>query len=334
MQILLQKRWALPHTVLRTFVASAAFCTLAAGCARAPVGLYESKWIKNVEYAERGDPSTDTSMSRQNADQSSSGGTRLMLDIAMPQGLTAPAPAVVWLHGGAWAYGSRNMMRPLAEFTASLGYVSATVQYRLVNKSIQFPDPVRDAAAALAFLRDNAERFNIDPRRIVIGGESAGGHIAMMVGLCRDSDIIGRDPSECLVHGIINIYGPTELVSLHDGGGFHVRPVVRNLVGCTPNEGADRFAAASPVTHVRSDSPPILILHGDLDSIVPYDQAERLVAACRERGARFQLGRVRRAEHAWVAFPNGSVSRSTLPLIAQFLGQTFCNEAASPPAYR
>lgn len=329
-----QERSALRRSVLFTFAAFAAIYGTAAGCARAPVGLHESKWIRNVEYAERGVSSAGASESRQGADHSSGGGTRLLMDIAMPQGLTAPAPAVVWLHGGAWAYGSRNMMRPLAEFTASLGYVSATVQYRLVNKSIQFPEPVRDAAAAVAYLRANAERLNIDPKRIVIGGESAGGHIAMMVGLCRDSDIIGRDPSECRVNGIINIYGPTELVSLHDGGGFHVGPVVRNLVGCKPDEGADRFAAASPVTHVRSDSPPILILHGELDSIVPYDQAERMVAACRERGARFELGRVRRAEHAWVAFPNGSVSRSTLPLIAHFLGRTFCAEAAPHPGNR
>ncbi|MBX3395019.1 MAG: alpha/beta hydrolase [Phycisphaerae bacterium] len=279
------------------------------GCAREPVRAFDVDWRNNVEY-----------LNRDNA-------APLRMDIAMPRGSSKPAPAVVWIHGGAWAYGSKNFMRPLTKFTASLGYVSATVQYRLVNKKtgVRFPDPVQDVAAAVRFLRKNAAEYGIDPDRIAIGGESAGGHLALMAGLCRDQAIIGTEPYPDVssnVSGIINLYGPTDLRLLLTGA-WWVKIVARDLVGCEIGEDPSKWDAASPITHVREDGPPILTLHGTLDSVVPYSQAKSLVSACNEKHARHTLGRVPISEHAWVAIPRGTVNTSTLPIIANFLGQIF-----------
>lgn len=280
-----------------------------AGCAREPVRAFDVEWRNNVEYLHHDSAAP------------------LTMDIAMPRGSSKPAPAVVWIHGGAWAYGSKNFMRPLTKFTASLGYVSATVQYRLVSKKtgVCFPDPVQDVAAAVRFLRKNAADYGIDPDRIAIGGESAGGHLALMVGLCQDPAIIGTEPYADVssnVSGIINIYGPTDLRLLLSAS-WWVKIVVRDLVGCEIEDDPAKWEAASPVTHVREDGPPILTLHGTLDSVVPYTQAESLVKACDEKHARHTLGRVPISEHAWVAIPRGAVNTSTLPILANFLGRIF-----------
>ncbi len=286
-----------------------------AGCVQPPVGLYETEWTRNVIYADR------------------DGGVSLSMDIVRPKGLTSPRPVVLWLHGGGWAFGNRRLMHPLAETTASLGYVSASASYRLANRNCHFPAQVEDAAAAVRFLRRYAADYRIDPDRIVIGGESAGGHLALMVGLCRETRIIGDEPHEDVstsVCGVVNIYGPTMLAPLEEGGGLHVAPIVKNFMGCTEKEHPDRYRDASPITWVSAAAPPILTLHGEWDSIVPFSQATLLKDACHNCGARNDFGRVRYAEHGWIANPSGSVYRNTLPLLAQFLAQVTQPGAPAP----
>ncbi|HWL95097.1 MAG TPA: alpha/beta hydrolase [Phycisphaerae bacterium] len=283
------------------------------GCSRHSVGLYEVKWLDNIEYSNNGPASS------------------LALDIALPRGLKGPKPLVVWIHGGGWVIGSRKLMRPLCEFTTSLGYVSATISYRLARSDVKFPLPVHDVTEAVQFLRKNARKYRIDPEKIVIGGESAGGHLALMVGLCDDPEIVGAEPLARLnspIRGIVNIYAPTELTSLYESSGIIAPAVIRRLLGCKPDECPETYAAASPVTYLRPTSPPILVLHGNWDSIVPYQQSEALIDACRKSGAPVEMGAVRHAEHAWVARPRAATAISTLPLTAHFLGRVFAGNGS------
>lgn len=280
----------------------------ACGCSGAAVGMYETVWLNGVKYATR------------------DGGVELCMDIVRPKGVTSPAPGVLWLHGGGWAYGNRSLMRPLAETMASLGYVSATASYRLVNRNCCFPKPVEDAADAVRFLRRHAAEYGLDGSRIAIGGESAGGHLALLVGLCHDAAVVGENPSDeerSDVCAVVNIYGPTMLAPLKEGSGLHVAPLVQNLVGGTVKDVPEKYQAASPIAWVRRESPPILTLHGDWDTIVPFEQATLLRDACAKCGARNDFGRVRCAGHGWIANSGGSVYRSTLPLLTQFLAQVF-----------
>jgi acetyl esterase/lipase len=266
-----------------------------AGCAgpRA-VGVYEVKKQTGIEYAER------------------TGGP-LKMDIGLPVSeSTANRPAVLWLHGGAYAFGTRQQMSDMVEFTASLGYVSATADYRLTTQGARSSDIYADARDAYLFLRNNAARFGIDPDRISVGGESAGGHLALLVGLKEEG-----------VRSIIDIYGPTDLVLLYNQSRLTWKETAMMMVmEKTPKEDPESWHDSSPINLVSSTSPPILILHGTKDDIVPFSHAELLRDRLRQVGARFVFAPVDGANHGWVLNTWGNTSLRTLPVIAHFLCST------------
>ena len=263
-----------------------------AGCASPrAVGIYQVRKQAGIKYAER-----------------TSG--PLKMDIGFPIAEnSANHPAVLWLHGGAYAFGTRELMSDMVEFTASLGYVSATADYRLTTEGARSSDIYADARDAFLFLRNNATEFGIDPDRISVGGESAGGHLALLVGL-----------KEQGVRSIIDIYGPTDLVLMYNQSRLTWKETAMMMVmGKTPTEDPDAWRDFSPINLVSSSSPPILILHGTKDDIVPFSHAELLRDRLRQAGARFIFAPVDGANHGWVLNTWGNTSLKTLPVIAHFL---------------
>jgi acetyl esterase/lipase len=264
----------------------------ASGCASPrAVGIYEVKWQIGVIYVER-----------------KSG--PLKMDIGFPVSEnTTKRPAVLWLHGGGYALGARTQMSDLVEFTASLGYVSLTADYRLTTEGARLPEIYADAREAFLFVRSNAAQYGIDPDRISVGGESAGGHLALLVGLKEEG-----------VRSIIDLYGPTDLVKFFNQSRLTWKETTMRLaMGNTPPEDPDSWRDLSPVNLVSNSSPPILILHGTSDGIVPLSQAELLRDRLRQVGARFVFAPVDGAGHGWVLDTWGNSSLRTLPLIAHFL---------------
>jgi acetyl esterase/lipase len=263
-----------------------------AGCAdRRAVGIYEVKQQAGIKYADRATGP-------------------LKMDVAFPVSEnTSNRPAVLWLHGGAYAFGARQQMADIVEFTASLGCVSATADYRLTTEGARSPDIYEDARDAYLFLRNSAVEFGIDPERISVGGESAGGHLALLVGLGEEG-----------VRSIIDIYGPTDLVLLYNQSRLTWKETAMMMVmGKTPQEDPESWRNASPINLVSGSSPPILILHGTKDDIVPFSHAERLRDRLRQVGGRFVFAPVDGANHGWVLDTWGNTSLRTLPVIAHFL---------------
>ena len=167
----------------------------------------------------------------------------------------------------------------------------ASLDYRLSGEA-RFPAPLEDVAAGLGWLRTHAEHLGIDPTRIVLWGESAGGHLAALLGL--------TDPG---VRAVVDWYGPADLttvaadaaaggISAVDPGAPDSREAL--LLGVAPSSDPERARAASPVTHVHADAPPFLLLHGTADRLVPTRQSERLGAALDERRRRDDARAVRR----------------------------------------
>ncbi len=234
----------------------------------------------------------------------------LKMDISFPVAeKTTERPAVLWLHGGGYALGSRQQMANMVEFTASLGYVSATADYRLTGEGVRLCDLYTDVRAAYLFLRQSAARFGIDPDRISVGGDSAGGHLALLVGL--------KEPG---VRSIIDLYGPTDIVRLYNESRLTWKETTLMLaMGKTPKEDPDSWRDLSPVNLVSSRSPPVLILHGTKDMIIPFSQAEALRDRLREAGARCVFVPVEGANHGWIENPWTNTALRTLPVIAQFL---------------
>jgi acetyl esterase/lipase len=263
-----------------------------AGCADPrPVGIYQVRTQAGVRFADR---KTGP----------------LKMDIGFPVSENAAnRPAVLWLHGGGYALGSRRQMADLVEFTASLGYVSATADYRLTTEGVRLADIYADARDAYLYLRKNATDLGIDPDRISVGGESAGGHLALLVGL-----------KEQGVRSIIDLYGPTDLVPFYDQSRLTWKETTLLMaMGKTPREDPEAWRSSSPVNLVSSNSPPVLIMHGTKDDIVPFSQARLLRDRLRQAGARVVFAPVNGADHGWVLNTWGNTSLKTLPLIAHFL---------------
>jgi len=226
------------------------------------------------------------------------------LDLYLPE--TPPAgklsPAVVWIHGGGWAGGTKNEARAknICGILARAGYVAVSIDYRLGEGA--WPTNLFDCKNAVRFLRAHAAEYQLDPNRIAVAGGSAGGHLALMVALTAGQE--GLEPTgagtpyagvSSAVRCAVNMYGITNLMTRRQTDAKGQPTATRKLMGASlkyfgaTNDGADVLRLASPVTHVAKNSPPILTLHGRADTTVDFAQAEELERVARERGARHEL---------------------------------------------
>jgi acetyl esterase/lipase len=233
---------------------------------------------KDVEYGKGGDVS-------------------LKLDLYSPKERTKPLPAVIFIHGGAWRSGNRQMYHYYCVKFAEHGYVAATISYRLYRVA-PFPAAVEDAKCAVRWMRANAGKLGIDPERIGVAGGSAGGHLSMMVGYAPDTTELegtgGHADVSSRVQAVVNIYGPTDLTTEF----ARSASAVADFLGGRFDDMPDVYRLASPITHVSKDDPPTLILHGSIDSTVPIEQAELLVDRLKETGVEFDYDRVEGWPHA------------------------------------
>ncbi len=217
-------------------------------------------------------------------------------------------PAVVLIHGGAWLTGSRIQMRWYGKAFAENGYAALTISYRTMP-NYSFPAPLEDAKAAVRWLRQNAETYRIDPTKIAAMGTSAGGHLALMLAMTHPSDDLEGDQNpgvSSAVAAAVSLYGPSDLRGYDSaaaqaplGAGALWRPYLRSFLGTAPIGKKKPEDAASPITYVGSDTPPILLVHGSKDVLVPIDETERLFKKLDEVGAHATMMRVDGYGHAF-----------------------------------
>lgn len=227
------------------------------------------------------------------------GDVDLQLDLARPKDGVGPFPAIVFIHGGGWSGGDRQGYRGLLETAAKRGYVAVAITYRLTQPNPEtkvgkhpYPAQIHDCKCAVRWLRSVADKYHVDKNRIGVTGGSAGGHLSLLVGLTDDKAGLegngGHADQSSRVQAVVNVYGPTDLSTAY-ADVPRVRDLVIALCGGTPESAAENYKAASPVTYVSKDDPPVLTLHGDQDNIVLVSQATLLDAAMKKRGARHEL---------------------------------------------
>ena len=218
------------------------------------------------------------------------------VDLYLPRGTDGPAPVLVYIHGGGWVGGSKESSVLRLVPWMEMGWAVVNVQYRLGEVSLA-PAAVEDCLCALRWIIRNAGNYNIDPERIVVTGNSAGGHLALTTGMVPASaGLDGQCPgSETLsVAAIINWYGITDVGDLLDGP--NTKSYAVEWMGSMPNrfEIADRV---SPLTYVRAGLPPILTIHGDADPTVPYQHGVQLHEELTKVGVSNQLHTVPGGRH-------------------------------------
>jgi acetyl esterase/lipase len=254
----------------------------------------------------------------------SSGHPRQKLDLYLPPS-TDRHPLIVWIHGGAFRMGNKSDDVPLA-YVAD-GYAVASINYRLSQHAI-FPAQIEDCKAAVRWLRANASRYNLDPQCFAAWGPSAGGHLAAMLGT--SASVTRFEVGENLklsssVQAVVDYFGPTDFRQMDahrlPGGQVHDLPdsPESQLVGGPIQDHPDRVALANPVTYVTPESPPFLIVHGDLDPLVPHHQSVLLANALEQAGISVTFYTVSGGGHG--GFTDPEVQQLTRSFLAKHLGE-------------
>lgn len=264
----------------------------------------------------------------------------LQLDLYYSPSGRKARPAVVWVHGGGWGFGNARMVTglfgPWDEVLARLaarGYVVLGVDYRLDGEA-KFPAAVQDVKAAIRWARANAAKYHIDPDRVAVWGESAGGQIAALVGTsCGVPQLEGTGgnagESSC-VQAAVDWYGPTDIGQMD---AMQTLPNAMKHGGATSSESAylgcevdhcpaSTLRLANPISFVSAKSPPFLIMHGDSDTGVPWRGSKALYDALRAAGRPATFVLVPGANHIFAGITQAK-AQQLLQQVFGFLDSTF-----------
>jgi len=250
------------------------------------------------------------------------GGRDLKCDIYTPpptaEGVSdVLRPGLLLVHGGAWKLGDRKQLKGYGFLIGREGVVCVASEYRL-SEEAPWPAQLHDVKTAIRWMRANAARLGIDPNRIAISGASSGGHMGLIAaGTANDPAWEGEGSNAGVgsqVAAVVSFYAPTELVP----GGPMLTELTELLMGPDATE-AD-YAAASPVNHIGADYPPTMILHSNIDDIVPPEQNQLLYRKMVDEGVIVELHVYDGGQsHAFDAEP--ALGRESALLIKSFLAR-------------
>lgn len=289
-----------------------------AAIAQAPATYYtdlpdvsaQARKIPNLYYTQRGPRSNLQTM-----------------DLFLPtsKSVKKPYKVIIWIHGGAWLGGDKNMDALPARLYSDK-YAVASLNYRFTNET-SFPGQIHDVKAAVRFLRANAKKYHLDPNGIAVWGTSAGGYLAALLGTSGGVKALegssGWNGESSKVQCVIDWCGPTDFNTVQSQSGPNIklsfdRPgtAVFNLMGGRMDK--ESLASASPVTYASKDDPPFLIMHGELDDAIPAAQSEELYERLRD-------AHVDASYHLLKGYGHGFMAPDHLKLVEEFLDRNLTN---------
>lgn len=255
-------------------------------------------------------------------------GVELVCDVFLPpEESTRPAPGVLLVHGGAWQVGEPAQLRGYGFLIGRHGYVCVIPQYRL-SAVAQWPSQLHDVKAAVRWMRANAADLGLDPHRIAASGNSSGGHLALLLaGTGARQDLEGSGAhleQSSAVQAAVAFYGPSAL----ERNGSMLRQSVAALMG--PAAADSDYLDASPVAHVDSSFPPTMLLHSNLDDLVPPAQSIAMYHALRQHDVPCELHMFDGQPHAFDAEP--SLGRLSATMVVSFLQRFLPPSTLTPNA--
>jgi acetyl esterase/lipase len=254
-------------------------------------------------------------------------GDRNLLDVIVPR--TPPPgalPILIHLHGGAWTMGDRNQQgKPLIHHMAARGWVCFDVTYRL-GPDNRGPDWIVDVLRAIAWVREHAHEHGGDPARIAITGGSAGGHLAALAALAHDDPAFkpGFEQADCSVAAAVPLYGRYDFLDRKLRLKGNHKAVIEDYMAVKVMPGLplscpDLWHAVSPLDRIRADAPPMLVVHGTGDTMLPWQDARDFAETLREAsGARTEFVALPGIQHAW-DMANSAATWGMVRAIAGFL---------------
>jgi acetyl esterase/lipase len=230
-----------------------------------------------------------------------------------PASMNAGArPAAVFIHGGGWHSGKPEQFALLARRYAARGLVGISVGYRLAKPpETTVPDCVADVKSAVRWIRKHAGELGVDPARIVVLGDSAGGHLAAATALLPGFDAPGDDPTVSARPDALVLFNP--VIDTTPPDGWDLKSQGEAVVALAKD--------LSPMDHVSAGAPPTLVIHGSADKVTPLAGSERFVAAMRAAGNTARLETLDGKGHAFIVpgyGDNATIARA-LELTDDFL---------------
>lgn len=205
------------------------------------------------------------------------------IDLYMPR-RKANGGAILWIHGGGFSAGNKEQWSACCAHFASMGYVCGSVGYRMLP-DWHFPSCLEDVRLAMHYFRSHGPKFGFDPNRIATIGSSAGGYLALMLGLLGEEDTLGQTDemsSPPARAAAVVAYCPVTAMAWREDP-----ENCRDVFGFDPTE--EQLVANRAQSYVRGEEPPMLFLHGREDETVPYEVSETLVLRLKEHGGTVEL---------------------------------------------
>ncbi len=278
---------------------------------------------------------------RRNIEFARLGGKHLRLDVTIPSapvpGGQTRRPAVMQIHGGGWVLGDkREQGLPLLNHMAAQGWVGFNVNYRM-SPGVAMPEHLIDLKRGLAWIKEHADDYGVDPDFICVTGGSAGGHLTALMGLTVNDAAYqpGFEDADTSVAAAVPFYG---IYDFTDAGAFGSNPeiftkflepiVMQAFLADEP----ERFRDASPLHHLRTDAPPFFVIHGDKDTLAPVEDARTFVERLREVSEEPVLyAEMQGAQHAFEVFPSVRTAK-VIEGVERFLSTLWERRHASTPA--
>lgn len=223
-----------------------------------------------------------------------------LADLYLPESTTDPLPVVIWLHGGGWRFGDRRLAPDLAQFAQRSRFAVASIDYRLSDE-VKFPAPVEDVKTAVRWVRSVASTFNLNDDQIGLWGSSAGAHLAACAALSSEDEFLSGEHADfsSAVQAVVDGYGPINLARIDEDrssfpsvGSDAESAIVSGvlpagdpdsfesrLLGTPVSTSPHQVELANPVHTLRPGNAPFLILHGEADSLIPWQQSWYLFEA-------------------------------------------------------
>jgi acetyl esterase/lipase len=234
-------------------------------------------------------------------------GERNLLDFYRPVGTdsTSRLPVLLWIHGGGWMMGHKAQQgMPLIYRMASRGWIAVAVNYRLAP-ACRFPDPIIDIKRAIAWLRRHGPEYGTDGRFIVTCGGSAGGHLATLAALTPNRRELqpGFENDDTSVSAAVPLYGRFDFIDrsgVLDHKAFLMKFLGDKVMPCRYDANPGLWDLMSPIAHVSASAPPMLVVHGTHDTMIPPAEARAFVTALRGVSAQaVAYAELQGAQHAW-----------------------------------